>query len=255
VGRLLTVRCRFESCQRRKTCRSAAPAPMGVQAARLARLVAGDPGSGPGAGLGARSGGSTGPRSQFPAFVLDRGRYESFEASDPTVQLFPGGINNRGVIVGEYIAPDRESGFVGDPRGRITRIDLPRAAGTQVDKINDRGQVAVSAFTPTADDPFAGARGFVLRRHRRAVHRGPLPGRSQDDRDRHRRSRPDRRPLREPQLPELHCHAAPAARPHAADGPDVLSGSGGPNRPGWPGEWRQSFRPRITSSLKHSGRA
>jgi hypothetical protein len=54
-----------------------------------------------GAPRGARSGGSTGPRSQFPAFVLDRGRYESFEASDPTVQLFPGGINNRGVIVGE----------------------------------------------------------------------------------------------------------------------------------------------------------
>ena len=59
-------------------------------------------------------------RRRAPAFVLDRGRYESFEASDPTVQLFPGGINDRGVIV-------------------------------------------VSAFTPTADDPSAGARGFVLR--------------------------------------------------------------------------------------------
>jgi hypothetical protein len=67
------------------------------------------------------------------------------------------------VIVGEYLAPDRESGFVRDRRGRITRIDLPGAAGTQVDKINDRGQIAASASTPTADDPFAGARGFVLR--------------------------------------------------------------------------------------------
>jgi hypothetical protein len=106
--------------------------------------------------LGARSGGGSGPCSQFPAFVLDRGRYESFEASDPAVQLFPGGINDRGVIVGEYLAPDRESGFVRDRRGRITRIDLPGAAGTQVDKINDRGQIVgddstVSAFLPARD--------------------------------------------------------------------------------------------------------
>lgn len=71
------------------TAGASAPAPTGVQAARLARLVAGDPGSGPGAGLGARSGGSTGPRSRFPAFVLDRGRYESFRGVRPDGAAVP----------------------------------------------------------------------------------------------------------------------------------------------------------------------
>jgi probable HAF family extracellular repeat protein len=114
--------------------------------------------------LGARSGGGSGPCSQFPAFVLDRGRYKSFEASDPAVQLFPGGINDRGVIVGEYLAPDRESGFVRDRRGRITRIDLPGAAGTQVDNINDRGQIVGDDSTVSAFLPGEGSRGYVLER-------------------------------------------------------------------------------------------
>lgn len=80
------------------------------------------------------------------------------------MQLFPGGINNRGVIVGEYIAPDRESGFVRDRRGRITRIDLPGAAGTQVDKINDRGQIVGNDSMVSAFLPGDGSRGYVLER-------------------------------------------------------------------------------------------
>jgi hypothetical protein len=32
----------------------------------------------------------------FPGFLLDRGRYTSFEAPDPDVQLIPLGINNAG---------------------------------------------------------------------------------------------------------------------------------------------------------------
>jgi probable HAF family extracellular repeat protein len=114
------------------------------------------------------------PRSPTPAFVLDRGRYTSFEARDPAVQLFPGAINSRGVIAGEYLTPDRESGFVRDTRGRIIRIDLPGVAGTQVDKINDRGQIVGNFSKVSPFLPGDGSRGYVLTRGR--VNRIDVPG-------------------------------------------------------------------------------
>jgi probable HAF family extracellular repeat protein len=114
------------------------------------------------------------PRAAVPAFVLDRGRYTSFEASDPTVTLAPFGINNRGRIAGEYLAPDRESGFVRDRRGRITKIDFRGAAGTQVDKINDRGQIIGNYSRVTPFLPGEGSRGFVL--YRGKVTRIHVPG-------------------------------------------------------------------------------
>jgi probable HAF family extracellular repeat protein len=104
-------------------------------------------------------------RSQFPAFVAAGGRYRSFEAPDPDVQLGPFGITNRGEIVGEYITPTREIGFRRDTRSRIATIDLPGTAGTQVDKVNDRGQI-VGCYSKTS--PFLpagpGTRGYVLDR-------------------------------------------------------------------------------------------
>jgi probable HAF family extracellular repeat protein len=114
------------------------------------------------------------PRAPVPAFVLDRGRYKSFEASDPTVTLAPFGINNRGRISGEYLAPDRESGFLRDRRGRITKIDFPGAAGTQIDKINDRGQIIGNYSRVVPFLPGEGSRGFVL--HRGKVTRIDVPG-------------------------------------------------------------------------------
>jgi probable HAF family extracellular repeat protein len=114
------------------------------------------------------------PRSPVPAFVLDRGRFESFEASDPTVTLAPFGMNNRGRISGEYLAPDRESGFLRERRGRITRIDFPGAAGTQVDKINDRGQIIGNYSRVAPFLPGEGSRGFVL--YRGKVTRIDVPG-------------------------------------------------------------------------------
>jgi probable HAF family extracellular repeat protein len=114
------------------------------------------------------------PRSSVPAFVLDRGRYESFEASDPTVTLAPAGINNRGVITGEYLARDRESGFLRDRRGRITKIHFPGAAGTQVDKINERGQVIGNYSSVSAFLPGEGSRGYLL--YRGKVTRIDVPG-------------------------------------------------------------------------------
>jgi hypothetical protein len=95
-----------------------------------------------------RSGDTSSSSSPFPGFVLDRGRYRTIEAPDPTVMLFPFDINNRGQITGEYIRVgsdgigDSESGFVRDKRGRLTVFDVPGAKGTEAIKVNDRGQIA-----------------------------------------------------------------------------------------------------------------
>jgi probable HAF family extracellular repeat protein len=84
-------------------------ASMGVQADGLSRLGAGDSGSG------------TGPRSPFPAFLLDRGRYTAFGAPRPGVELYPLGINDRGQIVGNYqnpnATPSRQRTGAPPPRG------------------------------------------------------------------------------------------------------------------------------------------
>jgi probable HAF family extracellular repeat protein len=111
---------------------------------------------------------STDARSQNPSFLLDRGRYTSFEAADPDVQLFPGDINNGGQIVGEYIRPDSESGFVRDRHGRITVFDAPGARGTEAVKINNRGQIvgSWSENTPTVNDPDAKVHGYLRDRGR-----------------------------------------------------------------------------------------
>jgi probable HAF family extracellular repeat protein len=106
------------------------------------------------------------PRTQFPAFVLDRGRFTTFEAPDPSVRIFPAGINDRGQISGEYLGPEKESGFLRDQRGRLIRIDLPGVQATQVVKLNDRGQIvgAYDKAKPFIFDPNGRARGFILER-------------------------------------------------------------------------------------------
>jgi hypothetical protein len=50
-----------------------------------------------------RSGDPTRPRTQFPGFVLDRGRYRTIEAADPGAWQFPFDVNDRGQITGEYV--------------------------------------------------------------------------------------------------------------------------------------------------------
>ncbi|MGH9249480.1 MAG: D-alanyl-D-alanine carboxypeptidase family protein [Acidimicrobiales bacterium] len=105
------------------------------------------------------------PRSATPGFVLREGRYREFEAPSPRVEIFPSGINDRGYVTGEYIRPDRESGFVRDPRGRISTFDVPGARGTEAVKINDRRQIVgrYSEDTPFVDDSTR-VRGYI--RHR-----------------------------------------------------------------------------------------
>jgi probable HAF family extracellular repeat protein len=104
------------------------------------------------------------PRSPFPGFLLERGKATPIEADDPVVQVFPTGINNRGVIMGEYVRPDvRESGLRRDPDGTITTFDVPGAAGTEATDINDRGIIsgAYSEDTPIVNNS-ARPRGFLL---------------------------------------------------------------------------------------------
>jgi probable HAF family extracellular repeat protein len=102
------------------------------------------------------------PRSATPGFVLSDGRYREFEAPSPRVELFPSGINDEGYVTGEYIRPDRESGFVRDGRGRISTFDVPGARGTEAVKINDRRQIVgrYSDDTPFVDDSTR-VRGYI----------------------------------------------------------------------------------------------
>jgi hypothetical protein len=149
------------------TARAATPAPMGVQATGLARPGAGGlpggPVSGRGAGLRARTGASPSPRTQFPGFLLDRGRYRTIEAADPGAWQFPFDINDRGQITGEYVRvgpdgiPDSESGFVRDARGKTTVFDVPGAKGTEAVKLNNRGQIvgSFSQDTPIVNNSAA----------------------------------------------------------------------------------------------------
>jgi probable HAF family extracellular repeat protein len=115
------------------------------------------------------------PRSATPGFVFSEGRYHEFEARSPRVELFPSGVNDRGYVTGEYIRPDRESGFVRDWRGTITTFDVPGARGTEAARLNDRGQIVgrYSDDTPFVDDS-ARVRGYV--RYRGKTTRLDAPG-------------------------------------------------------------------------------
>jgi uncharacterized membrane protein len=97
------------------------------------------------------------PRSYQPGFVLDGGRYRAFDSPDPSIGLFPAGINNRGEIAGEYLRLDGESGLYRDRRGRISSFDVPGAMGTEAVRISERGQIVgeYSNDTPFVNDSAA----------------------------------------------------------------------------------------------------
>jgi hypothetical protein len=92
------------------------------------------------------------PTSMFPVFVLDKGRFTTFDTPGDGTELVD--VNTRDRVAGGYIdAQDRRRGFVRDKRGRVTLFDYPGAERrTFVNKINDLGQIVGNAFVPAPSD-------------------------------------------------------------------------------------------------------
>jgi probable HAF family extracellular repeat protein len=101
------------------------------------------------------------PRSSVPVFVLEKGRYSSFDPPGVAAQDFVG-TNNRGQITGGYKttfdSPADQHGFLRDRRGRLVTIDVPGATVTSPIDINDRGEV-VGLYSDQADGSMS--RGFL----------------------------------------------------------------------------------------------
>jgi uncharacterized membrane protein len=144
---------------KRPSRRAASPRPSRSAGSSAA---AGDPGT--------RTGADTRPHTPVPGFLLDHGRYTRFDAPGARGETTPLGINNLGQVVGSYTDTDADAtyhGFLRDPRGRITTIDIPGARATVASRINDRGQI-VGRYYQTAPfrGPDARPRGFLLDRGR-----------------------------------------------------------------------------------------
>ena len=74
-----------------------------------------------------------GPRSLTPGFLVDHGRYTTLEVPGATVETGPGGINNRGQIVGST-STDGVTGLgfllAKGVKGPVTPISVPGAPST-----------------------------------------------------------------------------------------------------------------------------
>jgi hypothetical protein len=107
------------------------------------------------------------PRTQFPGFLLDRGRYVPIEHPASATQTLAFGINNHGQIVGLYDdAEGRSHGFLRDSRGRYRTIDAPGCYATGLTRINDRGQITGDCWTTKERYEQGLKRGFLLERGR-----------------------------------------------------------------------------------------
>jgi hypothetical protein len=93
------------------------------------------------------------PRSQVPVFVLEKGRFTTFDApGDQANELVD--VNVRGQVAGTYIDADGSNrGFLRDKRGRVAPFEYPGATGTFVNKVNDRGQIVGNAKVTETGDP------------------------------------------------------------------------------------------------------
>jgi hypothetical protein len=93
------------------------------------------------------------PRAAVPVFVLEKGRFTTFDP--PGVQANElVDVNSRGEVAGTFIDFDNKNrGFLRDKRGRIATFDFPRASATFVNKINDRGWIIGRAKLGAGVDP------------------------------------------------------------------------------------------------------
>jgi hypothetical protein len=115
-------------------------------------------------GLGRGPGGSTAPTISIPGFLLDNGRYTTFQVPGAATETLSGGIDDRGRIVGEYNDERGEHGFLRDARGRLTSFDVPGALATVATRVNNRGQIvgAYSEVSRNLKAPDSMPRGFLL---------------------------------------------------------------------------------------------
>jgi probable HAF family extracellular repeat protein len=104
------------------------------------------------------------PSIQIPGFVLDKGRYTTFQVPGAATETLPGGIDERGRVVGEYNDATGEHGFLRDRRGRLMCFDVPGALATAPTRINNRGQIvgAYSEVSRNLKAPDSMPRGFRL---------------------------------------------------------------------------------------------
>jgi probable HAF family extracellular repeat protein len=108
-------------------------------------------------------GDSIGPRTPIPAFVLDRGRYTTFDHPGARLETSATGINDRGQITGSYVDGDAVyHGYLRDRRGRLRDIDLAGVVATAPAGINNRGQI-VGRYYESAPlrGPDASFRGYL----------------------------------------------------------------------------------------------
>jgi probable HAF family extracellular repeat protein len=107
---------------------------------------------------------STSPRSPFPGFLLDRGRYTTFDAPEAGFATLPYGINDRGQIVGRYNDASSEQGFLRYKAGRFINIKIRGAQSAWAVNINNRGQIVgiYSENTPLVKDPGGKRHGLLL---------------------------------------------------------------------------------------------
>ena len=97
----------------------------------------------------------------YHGYLWQRGRFTTIDLPGAAASSLRA-INDRGQILGAW-ADDRGTfhGFLLD-RGRFRTFDGPAGTVFLPTDLNDRGQVVGSTLAPTAADPLAGARGFLL---------------------------------------------------------------------------------------------
>jgi uncharacterized membrane protein len=107
-------------------------------------------------GVAAASDGARGdghPRSPVPVFLLEKGRFTTFDAPGTQANEVVD-VNSRGQVAGTYVGQDGTNhGFVRDKRGRVTLFDYPGASATFVNKINRVGQIVGAVLVPTPSEP------------------------------------------------------------------------------------------------------
>jgi hypothetical protein len=101
---------------------------------------------------------ATRPLGPFPGYVLERGRYNAFDAPEAGVSIVPFGSNVRGQIAGTTTTDRALGGARGfllakGVNGPFTPVDFPGAPRTQVGGIDDLGRVVGRYENPAATPP------------------------------------------------------------------------------------------------------